>query len=85
MNKIDLFQNNRVWDEIKGQVWTLVDTAHQQGRAQNSFLVQQLEQRLAQQFDVNYCVTTASGTDALVIALLSCSTITLCEEQSTKY
>ena len=69
MNKIDLFQNNRVWDEIKGQVWTLVDTAHQQGRAQNSFLVQQLEQRLAQQLDVNYCVTTASGTDALVIAL----------------
>lgn len=69
MNKIDLFQHSRAWEEIKDQVWSLVNSAHDEGRAQNSFLVKQLEQRLAQQFNVNYCVTTASGTDALIIAL----------------
>ena len=71
MNKISLFQNSRNWDAIKTRVWELTNMAHGTGQAQNSELVTMLESKLAQQYGRKYCVTTASCTDALIIALLS--------------
>lgn len=69
MNKISLFQNNRNWTTIREQVLDLVGTEHQQGKAQNSQLVHDLEKRLADMFDRKHCITTASCTDALIVAL----------------
>jgi dTDP-4-amino-4,6-dideoxygalactose transaminase len=69
MNKITLFQNQRNWQQIRNQVFDLVDQDSATGQAQNTKLVIKLEQRLAEQYDRRYCVTTASCTDALIIAL----------------
>ena len=69
MSKITLFQNQRNWEQIRDQVWLLINEDHQQGLAQNSTLVQQLEHRLAATFHRKHCVTTASCTDALIIAI----------------
>ena len=69
MNKIALFQNERNWQQIRNQVFDLVDQDHATGLAQNTKLVVKLEQRLAELYDRRYCVTTASCTDALIIAL----------------
>lgn len=69
MNKISLFQNARNWEQIREQVWDLLGKDHQLGMAQNSLLVQQLESRLATTFNRKHCVTTASCTDALIIAI----------------
>ena len=68
---ITLFQNKRNWEIIREQVWHLVEQDHAQGLAQNSELVKKLEQRLAQQFGRKHCVTTASCTDALFLAVKS--------------
>lgn len=69
MNKIKLFQNERIWSQIKNQVLALVDKEHSlSGMSQNSALVKNLESRLAEQFGKKHCITTASCTDALVIA-----------------
>ena len=70
MNKISLFQNQRNWSSIKTRVWELTNIAHSTGLAQNSELVTALESKLAEQYGRQYCVTTASCTDALIIALL---------------
>jgi len=70
MNKISLFQNQRNWSAIKTRVWELTNIAHSTGLAQNSELVTALESKLAEQYGRQYCVTTASCTDALIIALL---------------
>lgn len=70
-SKITLFQNDRNWNEIKSDVLNLVDREHSLGLAQNSKLVQRLEMRLAEQFGRRHCVTMASCTDALVIAMQS--------------
>ena len=69
MSKITLFQNQRNWNQIRDQVWTMLDEDHQQGLAQNSAIVQRLEKRLATTFHRKHCVTTASCTDALIIAI----------------
>ena len=66
---INLFQNNRNWETIRRQVLDLVDQEHATGLAQNSALVQRLEQQLAERYNRKHCVTVASCTDALVIAL----------------
>ena len=71
MHDIGLFQNQRNWETIKEQVMDLVADDHSVGRAQNGSLCTKLEQRLAQQFNRQYCVTVASCTDALVIGLLA--------------
>lgn len=71
MSNILLFQNARNWDAIKTRVWELTNAAHSAGQAQNSELVTTLESKLARQYGRKYCVTTASCTDALIIALLS--------------
>lgn len=69
MSKIALFQNDRNWSTIRDQVLALVDQEHSTGMAQNSQLVKQLEERLAKKYNRKYCVTVASCTDALIIAL----------------
>jgi len=68
---ISLFQNKRNWETIREQVWHLVEQDHAQGLAQNSELVKKLEQRLAHQIGRKYCVTTASCSDALFLAVKS--------------
>jgi dTDP-4-amino-4,6-dideoxygalactose transaminase len=69
MNKIALFQNERNWQQIRNQVFDLVDQDSTNGQAQNTRLVGKLEQRLAELYNRRYCITTASCTDALIIAL----------------
>jgi UDP-2-acetamido-2-deoxy-ribo-hexuluronate aminotransferase len=68
-NKITLFQNDRNWQQIRSQVFDLIEHDHQQGNAQNTQLVRRLESRLAERFDRKHCVTMASCTDALVVAM----------------
>jgi UDP-2-acetamido-2-deoxy-ribo-hexuluronate aminotransferase len=70
-SKIKLFQSDRVWSVIRQQVFDLVDQAHAQGQAQNSYLTHELESVLAQRFNRAYCITTACATDALDIAVQS--------------
>jgi len=68
---ISLFQNDRLWDEIRSDVIGLVDQEHSTGMAQNSSLVKLLESRLAERYNRQYCVTFASCTDALVGACIA--------------
>ena len=70
MSNITMFQNERNWHEIRSQVFDLVDHDSASGQAQNTRLVVALERRLAELYDRRYCVTTASCTDALIIALI---------------
>ena len=71
MHLIDLFQNDRNWQQIKSFVYELVDKEHVSGLAQNSALVNRLERRLAERFNREYCITFASCTDALVGACVA--------------
>lgn len=68
-SKITLFQNDRNWQQIHSQVFELIEQDHQQGAAQNTQLVRRLESRLAERFDRKHCVTMASCTDALLVAM----------------
>lgn len=68
---INLFQNDRLWNEIRSDVIELVDREHSTGMAQNSNLVRLLESRLAEFYNRQYCVTFASCTDALVGACIA--------------
>jgi UDP-2-acetamido-2-deoxy-ribo-hexuluronate aminotransferase len=68
-DRINLFQNIRNWEQIKTQVGNLVDQDYQSGLAQNTPLVKKLEKRLAELYNRKHCITTASCTDALVIAM----------------
>ena len=68
-SKITLFQNDRNWQQIRSQVFDLIEHDHQLGAAQNTQLVRRLESRLAERFDRKHCVTMASCTDALVVAM----------------
>lgn len=68
-NRITLFQNDRNWQQIRSQVQDLIEHDHLLGLAQNTQLVQRLESRLAERFDRKHCVTMASCTDALVVAM----------------
>ena len=71
LKKISLFQNQRLWNQIRKSVFDLVDQEHETGMAQNSNLVKRLEYRIAEQFSRGYCVTFASCTDALVAACIA--------------
>lgn len=71
MLNINLFQNQRNWQTIREQVLDLVERDHSVGRAQNGSLTEKLENMLAKRFNREYCITTASCTDALVIGLLA--------------
>lgn len=68
-NPIRLFQNARIWEEISAHVLDLVHQSHCKGHAQNGEINDQLEQTLARRFNRKYCVTVASGTDALDLAI----------------
>ena len=68
---INLFQNDRLWNEIRSDVIELVDREHSSGMAQNSNLVKLLESRLAERYNRKHCVTFASCTDALVGACIA--------------
>ena len=71
LTNINLFQNARLWDQIKKPVFDLVDNEHSTGMAQNGELVKRLETRLAEHFDRKHCVTFANCTDALVGACIA--------------
>ena len=71
MHVINLFQNDRTWNQINKQVYELVDQEHTTGMAQNSSIVKRLEHRLAEQFWRKHCVTFGSCTDALVGACVA--------------
>jgi len=68
---IGLFQNQRNWSQIRIRVADLVERDHAVGLAQKSSLVSYLEAQLAERFSRRYCVTTATCSDALTIALLA--------------
>lgn len=68
-NQISLFQTERVWDEIKEEVFDQVDIWHRTGVAQGGVPTKQLESVLSLMFDRKYAVTTACCTDALILAL----------------
>ena len=70
-DKIALFQNQRIWTQINPAVLDLVAQDHAVGLAQNGSLTHQLEHTLAQRFGRQHCVTTASCSDALTIAVLA--------------
>lgn len=69
--KISLFQTERAWNEIREQVYDIVDREHQQGKAQKSEIVFTLEDLLAKKFNRKFCVTTGNCSDSLTIACLS--------------
>lgn len=71
LEHIRLFQNQRLWQQIRNKVFDLVDTEHSTGSAQNGLLVKRLESRLAERYNRKYCVTFANCTDALVSACIA--------------
>lgn len=71
MDRINLFQTDRNWLEIKDAVLDIVDRQHLQGVAQGGGFVKQLEDRLALQFKRRYCVSFGNCTDALTAAVIS--------------
>lgn len=66
---IRLFQTERAWSQIRNEVYDLVDMWHGEGIAQNGEPAYRLESILIGMFDREYAITTASCTDALVLAL----------------
>jgi len=68
-DKINLFQTDRAWAQIRDEVFALTDQYHRQGIAQNGEPTLLLEAELCRQFDRKYCVVTGSCTDALDLAL----------------
>lgn len=70
-NKIELFQNGRIWDIIQDEVWALVNTNHLAGRAQKSATNELLETTLATLYSKKHCITTACCTDALTMSIIA--------------
>ena len=68
---IKLFQNDRNWEQIKNEVWNLVQEDHSKGIAQKGVLNERLESYLAATYNRQHCVTTATCSDALTIALFA--------------
>lgn len=68
-DKINLFQTNRAWAQIRDEVFALTDQYHRQGIAQNGDPALVLEAELCHRFNRKYCVVTGSCTDALDLAL----------------
>jgi UDP-2-acetamido-2-deoxy-ribo-hexuluronate aminotransferase len=70
-DQIKLFQTDRTWKQISSEVIDLVNQSHSRGQAQNGDITRLLEKTLADKFNRAYCITTASCTDALNIALMA--------------
>jgi dTDP-4-amino-4,6-dideoxygalactose transaminase len=71
LDKISLFQTNRLWNETRAEIFDLVDQYHNQGIAQNGELMLLVESTLAKKFGKKYCITLGCCTDALVVSLLA--------------
>jgi dTDP-4-amino-4,6-dideoxygalactose transaminase len=69
LDKINLFQTERAWLEIRDEVFSLTDQYHRLGIAQNGEPALLLEAELCQRFNKKYCVVAGSCTDALDLAL----------------
>ena len=67
--KIALFQTDRVWSQVRDEVFSLTDQYHKLGIAQNGEPALLLENELCKRFNKKYCVVTGSCTDALDLAL----------------
>lgn len=67
--KITLFQTDRVWSQVRDEVFSLTDHYHKLGIAQNGEPALLLENELCKRFNRKYCVVTGSCTDALDLAL----------------
>lgn len=63
------YQLDRLWLEIKDQVWSETNDFLGRGLAQGNMVSEGAEQRLAEISGRNHCVLTANCTDALWIAL----------------
>lgn len=70
-NKIQLFQNGRIWPVIQDEVWSLVNVDHTEGRAQKSSTNELLESTLATLYSRKHCITTACCTDALTLSIIA--------------
>lgn len=68
---ITLFQTDRVWSQVRDEVFSLTDQYHRLGIAQNGEPTLLLENELCKRFNRKYCVVTGSCTDALDLALQS--------------
>ena len=68
---IKLFQTDRIWSQIRNEVFDLTDQYHNMGIAQNGEPMFLLEDTLAKRFGKKYCIATGCCTDALVISLLA--------------
>ena len=68
-DKINLFQTDRAWSQIRDEVFALTDQYHRLGVAQNGEPTLLLEAELCRRYDRKYCVVTGSCTDALDLAL----------------
>jgi len=68
-DKINLFQTERAWAQIRDEVFSLTDQYHRQGIAQNGEPTLLLESELCSRYNRKYCVVTGSCTDALDLAL----------------
>lgn len=68
-DNIGLFQTERIWAQIRDEVFALTDQYHKLGIAQNGEPAILLESELCRRFNRKHCVITASCTDALDLAL----------------
>ena len=69
LDKINLFQTERAWAQIRDEVFALTDQYHRLGIAQNGDPALLLEAELCRRYNRKYCVVTGSCTDALDLAL----------------
>ena len=69
--KISLFQTERIWENIREQVYEIVDKEHKNGRSQKGEIVNDLEELLAKKFNRKYCVTTGNCSDSLTLSCLT--------------
>lgn len=70
-HSIKMFQLDRLWNEIKDDALSLIDTSASSGFGQKSKAVKDLENLLCNISNRKYAITTASCTDALTCAIES--------------
>jgi len=70
-SSITLFQNNRNWCQIKDEWISRVNAIHSSGIGQGGEMCSKFESTLALHFNRNFCISTASCTDALTLSLFA--------------
>lgn len=68
-DRIRLFQLDRLWKEVQDEIIPLATSHLSEGAVQKGILVRELEKNIATYFDRKHCITTASCTDALHLAV----------------